>query len=114
MAGLSLRIEIDPHGRIGPGKVALLERLDELGSISAAGRSLGMSYKRAWALIDDLNQCFGTPLVATQMGGRSGGGSALTPVGREVVAHYRAVETKAHKAAAKHLEALQAIASHKD
>ena len=114
MAGLSLRIEIDPNGRIGPGKITLLEKLDELGSIAAAGRSLGMSYKRAWALIDDLNQCFGRPVVATQMGGRAGGGSALTPFGRDLVAHYRAIETKAHKAAALHLEALQAVVSRKD
>ena len=114
MAGLSLRIEIDPNGRIGPGKIALLERVDEHGSIAAAGRSLGMSYKRAWALIDEMNQCFGKPVVATQMGGRDGGGSALTPFGRDLIAHYRAIETKAHKAVALHLEALQAVVFQKN
>lgn len=113
MAGLSLRVEIDPDGRIGPGKIALLERVGEVGSIAAAGRSLGMSYKRAWALIDDMNQCFGHPVIATQMGGRAGGGSALTPFGHDLVAHYRAIEAKAHKAAAPHLEALQAVVSGK-
>jgi molybdate transport system regulatory protein len=73
-----------------------------------------MSYKRAWALIDDLNQCFGKPVVATQMGGKAGGGSELTSFGRDLVAHYRAIEIKAHKAAALHLQALQAVASGKD
>src|SRR3546814_8352802 len=59
MISLSLRVDIDPHGRIGPGKIKLLEQIGALGSISAAGRSMSMSYKRAWALVDELNRCFG-------------------------------------------------------
>ena len=107
-AGLSLRIDLAPMGRLGPGKVLLLEKIDETGSISAAGRSLKMSYRRAWTLVDDLNRVFGKPLVTTQPGGANGGGAKLTRLGRDVVAHYRAIETKALKAAALHLEALQA------
>lgn len=113
MAGLSLRVEFDPAGRIGPGKILLLERIGETGSISAAGRALGMSYKRAWALVDELNQCFGRPVVTTQMGGKAGGGSLLTAFGRDVIAHYRAIESKANQAAALHLEALQAVIERK-
>src|SRR3546814_6440202 len=64
MISLSLRVDIDPHGRIGPGKIKLLEQIGALGSISAAGRSMSMSYKRAWALVDELNRCFGRAVVA--------------------------------------------------
>ena len=107
MISLSLRVDIDHHGRIGPGKIRLLEQIEALGSISAAGRSMNMSYKRAWALVDELNRCFGKPVVSTQMGGKAGGGAALTPFGCEVVAHYRAIENKAGQAASLHLNALQ-------
>lgn len=106
---LSLRLDFAPGGRLGPGKVALLEAVAEAGSISAAGRAMAMSYRRAWLLIDDLNRMFRTPLVEAQPGGSKGGGAALTPLGREVVAHYRAVESKALKAGALHVEALRAL-----
>ena len=108
MATLSLRIDLDADTRIGPGKILLLERIDELGSISAAGRSIGMSYKRAWELVSTLNQCFATPVVAAQTGGKSGGGASLTRFGRDLVAHYRAIEAKAERSAALHLQAIQA------
>lgn len=108
MVGISLRVDLDPEGRIGPGKIALLEHIEQTGSIAAGGRALGMSYKRAWALVDELNRCFGRAVITTQMGGKAGGGSILTPFGRDVVAHYRAIESKASKAAALHIEALQA------
>ena len=78
MAKLSIRIDLDPGGRLGPGKVALLEQIEAQGSISAAGRAMGMSYKRAWDLVAALNAAFRTPLVQAQMGGRHGGGAALT------------------------------------
>lgn len=106
---LSLRLDFAPGGRLGPGKVALLEAVAETGSISGAGRAMAMSYRRAWLLIDDLNRMFRTPLVAAQPGGSKGGGAALTPLGREVVAHYRAVESKALKAGALHVDALRAL-----
>ena len=70
MATLSIRIDFSTTGRLGPGKIELLERVAELGSISAAGRSMRMSYRRAWRLIDELNHAFGRPLVEAQIGGK--------------------------------------------
>ena len=81
MPSLSLRINLDPAGRIGPGKIDLLEEIDACGSISAAARTMNMSYKRAWDLVEELNRLFGKPVVATQAGGRRGGGATLTPAG---------------------------------
>ena len=108
MPSLSVRIDLDGGKRIGPGKIALLKAVGETGSIAAAGRSLGMSYRRAWRLIEDLNGCFRAPLVAAQTGGKSGGGAGLTALGKSVIAHYTAIDDKAHKAAARHLKALRA------
>jgi molybdate transport system regulatory protein len=108
MPKLSLRIDLDDGGRIGPGKIALLRAIDETGSISAAGRSLGMSYRRAWRLIEELNGCFRSPVVAAQTGGKSGGGAALTKLGQDVVAHYNAIDAKTRRSATRHLKALQA------
>jgi len=108
MATLSLRIDLGPNTRIGPGKILLLERIDETGSISAAGRSLGMSYKRAWDLVNDLNTSFVHPVVSAQVGGKSGGGATLTDFGRDLVGHYRAIEAKAERSAIPHIEALEA------
>ena len=110
MATLSIRIDLAPGGRLGPGKIALLERIEAEGSISAAGRAMGMSYKRAWDLVAALNAAFRAPLVQAQMGGRHGGGAALTPLGREIVATYRALEREAAEAVAARLAALQAAA----
>jgi len=109
MPHLSIRIDFDDEGRLGPGKVALLERIAQEGSISAAGRSMSMSYKRAWELVSEINKSFSEPLVAAQTGGKSGGGAVLTPRGEELVRHYRAIERKALSATATHLKALQAI-----
>ena len=108
MPTLSVRIDLDSGERIGPGKVALLKAVGETGSISGAGRALGMSYRRAWKLIDELNAIFNKPLVDLQTGGRNGGGAALTALGEAVVAHYAAIETKSQKAAMRHLKALRA------
>jgi len=109
MPQLSIRIDFDDEGRLGPGKVALLERIAQKGSISAAGRSMNMSYKRAWELVSDINRSFVEPLVAAQTGGKAGGGAALTARGEELIRHYRAIERKALSATAPHLKALQAI-----
>jgi molybdate transport system ATP-binding protein len=109
MPRLSIRIDFDDEGRLGPGKVALLEEIARAGSISAAGRAMNMSYKRAWELVADINDSFAEPLVSAQTGGRSGGGASLTPRGEELVRHYRAIERKALSATASHLRALQAI-----
>lgn len=109
MPQLSIRIDFDDEGRLGPGKVMLLERIAQEGSISAAGRSMNMSYKRAWELVADINRSFEEPLVTAQTGGRAGGGATLTRRGQELVRHYRAIERKALSATAAHLKALQAI-----
>jgi molybdate transport system regulatory protein len=107
MATMSIRIDLGPAKRLGPGKIKLLQAIADEGSISGAGRALGMSYRRAWELVADLNECFGQALVDTQMGGKKGGGAQLTLFGKELVKHYRAIETKAEKAASSHLKALQ-------
>jgi molybdate transport system regulatory protein len=113
MPSLSLRINLDPDGRIGPGKIELLEQIAAFGSISAGARRMNMSYKHAWDLIEEMNRIFGRPVVATQAGGRKGGGAALTPTGLAVVGRFRAIERAAAAAAAPHMAALQAdIAAH--
>lgn len=108
MPSLSLRINLDPDGRIGPGKIELLEQIAAFGSISAAARGMEMSYKHAWDLVEDMNRVFGKPLVAARTGGRKGGGAQLTPIGLAVVSRFRAIERAAASAASAHMEALQA------
>lgn len=107
--GLSIRVDLPSGARIGPGKVALLEAIARTGSISAAGRALGMSYRRAWVLVEDLNRGLGQPVVATAAGGSGGGGASLTPAGETVVARYRALEADALAAARRHVEAIDAV-----
>lgn len=108
MARLTLRIDLAPLGAVGPGKIRLLEAIEETGSISAAGRMLNMSYRRAWLLIDELNHLFKRPLVITRLGGSTGGGAELTSTGRSLLKHYRDMESEAHAALATHLEAFDA------
>lgn len=108
MPSLSLRINLDPDGRLGPGKVELLEQIAAFGSISAAARRMEMSYKHAWDLVEDMNRVFGKPLVSAQSGGKKGGGARLTPAGLAVVGRFRAIERAAAAAAEPHMEALQA------
>ena len=108
MPSLSLRIDLKPGGRVGPGKIALLEAIAERGSISAAGRALGMSYRRAWELVEDMNGIFGSAVTASQAGGRNGGGATLTPFGVDLVRRYRCVERAAADVAQAHLQVLQA------
>lgn len=87
---LSPRIMCGDEAAIGPGKALVLEAVERAGSISGAGRDLGMSYRRIWLLVDSLNRCWVGPLVDTSGGGRAG--SRLTPLGREVLARYRRIE----------------------
>jgi molybdate transport system regulatory protein len=108
MARLTLRLDFGPGQAIGHGKIRLLEAVRDHGSISAAGRSMGMSYRRAWLLIDELNRLFEEPVVEAKHGGQHGGGAELTPFGHRVVRQYRSIETKAHVAAAADLAALAA------
>lgn len=106
---LSLRIDFPNGARLGPGKVRLLEEIARLGSISAAGRSMGMSYRRAWLLVDALNGMFDAPLVGSHQGGSGGGGAALTPRGTEVVRLYRSIEAGAQETTAPHLKSLMKL-----
>jgi molybdate transport system regulatory protein len=91
---LTIRLDFDESRRLGPGKVALLESIDETGSISAAGRAHAMSYRKAWLLVEEMNRMFAKPLVAARPGGVKGGGAELTAAGRRVAALYREAERK--------------------
>ena len=95
---LSLRICLEDDIALGPGKADLLESIDAEGTITAAGRRLGMSYKRAWSLVETMNRCFESPLVETSKGGAARGGASLTRLGRSVLERYRAMEAAAHQA----------------
>jgi molybdate transport system regulatory protein len=85
----------------------LMELISKHGSISAAGKEMGMSYRRAWLLVDEINRIFREPLVEKQMGGSGGGGAKLSKLGRDVVGRYRAIEGAAAIAAAADLRALR-------
>jgi molybdate transport system regulatory protein len=103
---LFIRIKFGDRAFIGPGKVRLMELIDELGSISAAGRAMGMSYRRAWMIVDELNTAFVSPLVVKQTGGSGGGGAMLTELGQEIVKRYRHVQTAAAEKSATDLRAM--------
>lgn len=90
-----LRIDFPPGERLGRGKVMLLELIRDTGSISAAGRAMDMSYRRAWLLVDALNRMFAEPAVEPQRGGKAGGGAVLTPFGLSLIERFRAMEAKA-------------------
>jgi molybdate transport system regulatory protein len=110
---LSIRLDLAVGARIGPGKVAVLEEIARSGSISAAGRALGMSYRRTWELVEELNRSLGTPVVETAAGGSGGGGAVLTRVGKAVIERYRAIEMDTALAARKHLLALHRVCANK-
>ena len=100
---LTIRIDFGAKRSVGPGKIRLLEAIEKTGSISKAGQSLGMSYRRAWLLVDDLNHCFREPVVTTKPGGARGGGATLTPFGIVLIRNYRAIEKRAAGATRKSL-----------
>jgi molybdate transport system regulatory protein len=104
---LTLRVDFGSRRSIGPGKIRLLEEIGRGGSISQAGRSLGMSYRRAWLLIDDLNHSFRQAVVRAKTGGTQGGGAELTEFGSQLVRDYRAIETAAAGAAKTRLRRLE-------
>jgi molybdate transport system regulatory protein len=106
---LRFRLMLDAEHALGPGKADLLEAIAATGSIAAAGRSMGMSYKRAWQLADELNRSFAEPLIVANKGGDRGGGARLTPSGEKVAATYRAIERKAKRACAAELRALSTL-----
>ena len=93
-----LRIRKGEHVAIGPGKIALLEAIQQTGSITSAAKCLSMSYRRAWLLVDEMNACMRQPVVETETGGRKGGGSKLTSTGEAVITQYRAIERRAEEA----------------
>ena len=104
---LSLRLDFGDTVRLGPGKVRLLELIGELGSISAAGRAMDMSYKRAWDLVDEINRICKRAAVERQTGGKNGGGANLTSFGTSLVARYRKIERASASAVRKDLQALR-------
>jgi molybdate transport system regulatory protein len=106
-AHVRVRIDFDSGPSIGPGKVALLERIGVCGSLSQAARELGLSYRRAWNLLDDLNHAFAEPVVATATGGARGGGAQLTPFGHDLILRYRKVEHAAEAAVKRQFRTLR-------
>jgi molybdate transport system regulatory protein len=98
--GPRLRLLFSEMTALGPGRAELMERIARTGSISAAAREMGMSYRRAWLLVEAINAAFVEPLVATNTGGSGGGGAHLTEFGQGILARYRAMELKAAQALA--------------
>lgn len=111
---LRLRLVFGEGAMLGPGKAELLELIAETGSISQAGRRMGMSYKRAWMLVETLNSIFAGPLVESSRGGASGGGATLTPAGHAVLRHYRDLEAHAARAGNEEIEAIRAMLKRPD
>ncbi|MEQ4921875.1 winged helix-turn-helix domain-containing protein [Proteus hauseri] len=101
------RIYIGENISVGPGKIDLLKKINVTSSIAAAARELELPYKRAWLLIDSLNQGFGQPVVATSSGGKKGGGSVLTPLGIQLIELYDALEEKINITTADELKNIQ-------
>jgi molybdate transport system regulatory protein len=111
MIRVSLRFDFDNGERFGPGKADLLDAIETHGSIRAAGASMGMSYRRAWLLVDTMNRMFEAPLVETAHGGPRGGGAKLTEAGRATLALYRGMETSFARACAADLARLESQSS---
>jgi molybdate transport system regulatory protein len=109
LAHITIRIDFDKSRQIGPGKIRLLELIGEHGSISAASRHMGMSYRRAWGLIENLNAMFTAPLIIAHTGGTGGGSAALTETGREVIRCYRKIEDAAAAARVTELQKLDSF-----
>jgi molybdate transport system regulatory protein len=111
MTRLSIRIDFEGSEAFGPGKVRLLELIDEHGSIRSAAAAMNMSYRHAWLLLQAVEDTFGAPVISTATGGAKGGGAKLTELGKTIVARYRAIETQAARAAASELAELAKAAS---
>ena len=108
-AKLSLRIDLANGSRLGPGKIALLEAVARCNSISAAAREQGMSYRRAWLLIDDMNRAFEAPAIETFPGRSQGSGANVTDLGHQLIKLYRDAEMATAKAVAKHVSDCEAL-----
>jgi molybdate transport system regulatory protein len=108
LPSLFIRIDLQGRGHIGPGKIQLLEKIHSCGSISAAGRAMNMSYRRAWDLVDGINHVCKRAAVQTHAGGKDGGGATLTPFGLSLIARYREIQRSAENVARDELVALRA------
>jgi molybdate transport system regulatory protein len=106
---VSIRIDLETGGRIGPGKIALLEAIRETGSITAAAQSMQMSYRRAWLLVDELNKLLKEPAVATAAGGAKGGGTTLTPAGEKAIEVYHSIERHTRTVARSEFQSLRKL-----
>ena len=106
---LSIRLDLATGDRIGPGKIALLEAIRSQGSISAAARHLGMSYRRAWLLVEELNEALRHPVVSAVSGGQHGGGAVVTPLGVQVIELYRTIEDHARASADQEFRAISRL-----
>ncbi len=104
-----LRILLGEAIAVGPGKADLLAAIAAEGSISAAARTMGMSYRRAWLLVDELNRVFVGPVVVSETGGRRGGGAVLTALGQDILRRYRAMEQRAAASVADDIRAFRAL-----
>ena len=109
-----VRIDLADGRSIGPGKMALLEAIDRTGSLSGAGRSLGMSYRRAWLLLHSVNDSFADPAVSFSVGGKDGGGATLTDFGRQLLTSYRHFEEGVDQLAARSFGALRTAPARDD
>ncbi|MFG1425415.1 winged helix-turn-helix domain-containing protein [Roseixanthobacter glucoisosaccharinicivorans] len=105
---LIMRIDFPPEDRLGRGKIELLEQIRSEGSITSAGRAMGLSYRRAWMLVAAMNRMFSTPVVESKRGGGGGGGAALTAFGEELITRFRDMQAKARQALAQDLSWLEA------
>ncbi len=106
---VTLRVDFAPGVRLGPGKADLLEGIRDTGSIAAAGRRMGMSYKRAWMLVETMNAMFAEPLVTSSKGGRAGGGAELTAAGQDILAAFRTMEDRLRTSSAGEIATLSRL-----
>jgi molybdate transport system regulatory protein len=106
---IQARLMLDDEIAFGPGKADLLDAIQATGSISAAGKQLGMSYRRAWMLVDSMNRCFQQPLVQTATGGTQGGGTQLTETGLDVLKRYRVLQNEINQLSAQHFPELKPL-----
>jgi molybdate transport system regulatory protein len=111
---LSIRLDFANGDRIGPGKIAMLEAIRAKGSISEAARHLGMSYKRAWELVDQVNEALREPAVRTAQGGQRGGGTKLTSTGERIIELYHAIEEQTHAAARQEFRAISKLSRQRE
>lgn len=96
---IRFRIDFGENANVGPGKIELLERIKTSGSLSQAARQMGISYRRAWLLVDSLNQAFDQPATVNQVGGRRGGGAQVTHFGMVLIERYRRAEMRLNELA---------------